>query len=626
MIDLKLVQKQPEVLAKALADRQSPLKVDEFLELDGRRRALLAEVESLKQQQNAASRQVAQIKREGGDASHMMEELGALSARIKALDVQTAEAKAAVENWLMGVPNIPDASVPVGKDETENVEVLRWGTPRQFDFDIRQHWELGGAALDFERATRLAGSRFALYMGWAARLDRALVNFFLDQHVKHEDYIEVCPPFMVNRATMTGTGQLPKFEEDLFKMPAWDYYLIPTAEVPLTNIHAGEVLDEADLPRAYCAATPCFRSEAGAAGKDTRGLIRLHQFTKVEMVRFAHPDDSFNQLEIMVGHARTLLEKLELPYRVITLCTGDMGFGSAKTYDLEVWLPAQNTYREISSCSNCIDFQARRADIRFKPKGGKSTYCHTLNGSGLPSRRTAASCCPRPWCPTWTAWKSSSLRARSSPQPNSESDKAVSLRGMPPFFVPVLRKTPGPPGKRAFLSCGGAGMQRGKGGDTCSAGRGAGGPPGAVCCGIGGAQAFLRTGRRKGPKRFARSRACQGVLQSLPSAGASGCAAGRGKAGHAAAVRSRIKKAACRVRGRPWSPPVAGGPAPRGVGAGGGSFKRGDYCFCTVMERAAGASGCLRGMTMVSTPFLWLALMFSTSASSARPIWRQKEP
>ena len=305
MIDLKLVQKQPEVLAKALADRQSPLKVDEFLELDGRRRALLAEVESLKQQQNAASRQVAQIKREGGDASHMMEELGALSARIKALDVQTAEAKAAVENWLMGVPNIPDASVPVGKDETENVEVLRWGTPRQFDFDIRQHWELGGAALDFERATRLAGSRFALYMGWAARLDRALVNFFLDQHVKHEDYIEVCPPFMVNRATMTGTGQLPKFEEDLFKMPAWDYYLIPTAEVPLTNIHAGEVLDEADLPRAYCAATPCFRSEAGAAGKDTRGLIRLHQFTKVEMVRFAHPDDSFNQLEIMVGHART---------------------------------------------------------------------------------------------------------------------------------------------------------------------------------------------------------------------------------------------------------------------------------------------------------------------------------
>ncbi|HJA78996.1 serine--tRNA ligase [uncultured Desulfovibrio sp.] len=392
MIDLKLVQKNPEVLAKALADRQSNLRVEDFLILDGRRRALLAEVESLKNQRNSASAQVAAIKREGGDASHMMEELGALSDRIKALDAQTAEAKAAVEDWLMGVPNIPDASTPVGKDESENPEVLRWGTPRSFDFPIREHWELGTqlGGLDFERATRLAGSRFSLYMGWAARLDRALVNFFLDEHVKHEDYIEVCPPFMVNRATMTGTGQLPKFEEDLFKLTDWGYYLIPTAEVPLTNIHAGEVLDEADLPRAYCAATPCFRSEAGSAGKDTRGLIRLHQFTKVEMVRFAHPDDSFHQLDVMVGHARNLLEKLELPYRVIALCTGDLGFGSAKTYDLEVWLPGQNTYREISSCSNCVDFQARRADIRFKPKGGKSTYAHTLNGSGLPTGRALA--------------------------------------------------------------------------------------------------------------------------------------------------------------------------------------------------------------------------------------------
>ena len=392
MIDLKLVQKNPEVLAKALADRQSNLRVEDFLILDGRRRALLAEVESLKNQRNSASAQVAAIKREGGDASHMMEELGALSDRIKALDAQTAEAKAAVEDWLMGVPNIPDVSTPVGKDESENPEVLRWGTPRSFDFPIREHWELGTqlGGLDFERATRLAGSRFSLYMGWAARLDRALVNFFLDEHVKHEDYIEVCPPFMVNRATMTGTGQLPKFEEDLFKLTDWGYYLIPTAEVPLTNIHAGEVLDEADLPRAYCAATPCFRSEAGSAGKDTRGLIRLHQFTKVEMVRFAHPDDSFHQLDVMVGHARNLLEKLELPYRVIALCTGDLGFGSAKTYDLEVWLPGQNTYREISSCSNCVDFQARRADIRFKPKGGKSTYAHTLNGSGLPTGRALA--------------------------------------------------------------------------------------------------------------------------------------------------------------------------------------------------------------------------------------------
>ncbi|WP_300774869.1 serine--tRNA ligase [uncultured Desulfovibrio sp.] len=392
MIDLKLVQKNPEVLAKALADRQSSLRVEDFLALDGRRRALLAEVEALKNQRNTASGQVAALKREGKDASHMMEELGALSDRIKALDAQTAEAKAAVEEWLMGVPNIPDATTPVGKDESENPEVLRWGTPRDFDFPVKEHWELGTAlgGLDFERATRLAGSRFALSLGWAARLDRALVNFFLDEHVRNEGYIEVCPPFMVNRATMTGTGQLPKFEEDLFKMPDWGYYLIPTAEVPLTNIHAGEVLDEADLPRGYCAATPCFRSEAGSAGKDTRGLIRLHQFTKVEMVRFAHPDDSFHQLDVMVGHARNLLEKMELPYRVITLCTGDLGFGSAKTFDLEVWLPGQNTYREISSCSNCMDFQARRADIRFKPKGGKSAYVHTLNGSGLPTGRALA--------------------------------------------------------------------------------------------------------------------------------------------------------------------------------------------------------------------------------------------
>ncbi|WP_297229316.1 serine--tRNA ligase [uncultured Desulfovibrio sp.] len=392
MIDLKLVQKNPEVLAKALADRQSSLRVEDFLALDGRRRALLAEVEALKNQRNTASGQVAALKREGKDASHMMEELGALSDRIKALDAQTAEAKAAVEEWLMGVPNIPDATTPVGKDESENPEVLRWGTPRDFDFPVKEHWELGTAlgGLDFERATRLAGSRFALSLGWAARLDRALVNFFLDEHVRNEGYIEVCPPFMVNRATMTGTGQLPKFEEDLFKMPDWGYYLIPTAEVPLTNIHAGEVLDEADLPRGYCAATPCFRSEAGSAGKDTRGLIRLHQFTKVEMVRFAHPDDSFHQLDVMVGHARNLLEKMELPYRVITLCTGDLGFGSAKTFDLEVWLPGQNTYREISSCSNCVDFQARRADIRFKPKGGKSAYVHTLNGSGLPTGRALA--------------------------------------------------------------------------------------------------------------------------------------------------------------------------------------------------------------------------------------------
>ncbi|WP_297672374.1 serine--tRNA ligase [uncultured Desulfovibrio sp.] len=392
MIDLKLVQKQPEVLGKALADRHSDLDVNDFLRLDARRRELLTEVESLKSRRNAASADVAAKKRAGEDASALLAELGKLSDRIKELDVETAQAKADVETWLMRVPNLPDASVPVGRDETENVEICRWGEPRAFDFPPREHGELGAAlgGLDFERAARLTGSRFVVELGWAARLERALVNFFLDRHTRHEGYIEVCPPYMVNRATMTGTGQLPKFEEDLFKLREADYYLIPTAEVPLTNLHAGETLDEADLPRAYCAATPCFRSEAGSAGKDTRGIIRMHQFTKVEMVRFAHPDDSFNQLEIMRGHACRLLELLELPYRVITLCTGDMGFSSAKTYDVEVWLPAQKTYREISSCSNCTDFQARRANIRFKPKGGKAAWLHTLNGSGLPTGRTMA--------------------------------------------------------------------------------------------------------------------------------------------------------------------------------------------------------------------------------------------
>ncbi|MBO6171515.1 MAG: serine--tRNA ligase [Desulfovibrio sp.] len=392
MIDLKLVQKQPEVLGKALANRHSDLDVNDFLRLDARRRELLTEVESLKSRRNAASADVAAKKRAGEDASALLAELGKLSDRIKELDVETAQARTDVETWLMRVPNLPDASVPVGRDETENVEVCRWGEPRNFDFPPREHGELGAAlgGLDFERAARLTGSRFVVELGWAARLERALVNFFLDRHTRHEGYIEVCPPYMVNRATMTGTGQLPKFEEDLFKLREADYYLIPTAEVPLTNLHAGETLDEADLPRAYCAATPCFRSEAGSAGKDTRGIIRMHQFTKVEMVRFAHPDDSFNQLEIMRGHACRLLELLELPYRVITLCTGDMGFSSAKTYDVEVWLPAQKTYREISSCSNCTDFQARRANIRFKPKGGKAAWLHTLNGSGLPTGRTMA--------------------------------------------------------------------------------------------------------------------------------------------------------------------------------------------------------------------------------------------
>lgn len=390
MIDLKLIQKNPDVLAKALAARHSTVDVAEFRALDATRRKLLAEVEALKGQRNTASAEVARLKRAGESADHMLAELGALSDRIKGLDAETEQAKAKVEAWLLTVPNIPHESVPEGKDEHDNVEVHRYGTPPVFDFPIKEHWELGTAlgGLDFERGGKLAGSRFTVYWRWAARLERALASFFLDVHTLEHDYVEIAPPLMVNRKTMTGTGQLPKFEEDLFRMEAWDYFLIPTAEVPLTNLHAGEVLDESALPLGYCAQTPCFRSEAGSYGKDTKGVIRQHQFTKVEMVRFAHPDDSYNQLELLRRNAETLLERLELPYRTIVLCTGDMGFGAAKTYDLEVWLPGQNTYREISSCSNCGDFQARRADIRFRPKGGKPAFVHTLNGSGLAVGRT----------------------------------------------------------------------------------------------------------------------------------------------------------------------------------------------------------------------------------------------
>ncbi|MBG3875737.1 serine--tRNA ligase [Desulfovibrio oxamicus] len=386
MLDLKLLQRSPEVVAKALADRGSSLDMAEFTALDERRRALLAEVEALKGERNKASGEVARMKRAGEDAAPLLERLSGLSDRIKDRDRETEEVKAAVNDWLLAVPNIPDASVPFGRSEADNPEVLRWGTPRAFTFTPKEHWEIGTAlgGLDFERAGKLAGSRFAVYRTWAARMERALANFFLDTHITEHGYTEIIPPFMANRKTLTGTGNLPKFEEDLFKLEGWDYFLIPTAEVPLTNLHADEMLEEAQLPISYAAMTPCFRSEAGSYGKDTRGLIRQHQFTKVEMVRFAHPERSFDELEKMRGHAEVLLQRLGLPYRVITLCTGDMGFSSTKTYDIEVWLPGQNAYREISSCSNCGDFQARRAGIRFRPAGGgKPEFAHTLNGSGL---------------------------------------------------------------------------------------------------------------------------------------------------------------------------------------------------------------------------------------------------
>ena len=391
MLDLKILQREPEKVAAALARRGSAIDVARFSDMDARRKALLTEVEQLKGERNSVSAEVGKRKRSGEDATPLIERMGAVNARIKELDDALENVQSVLKDWMLSVPNIPHASVPDGRDENDNVELHRFGKPKDFSFTPKEHWELGEQlkGLDFDRGAKLAGSRFVVYWRWAARMERALANFFLDVQTREHGYTEVSTPLMVNRESMTGTGQLPKFEEDLFKIENWDYYLIPTAEVTLTNLHAGEVMEESALPLAYTAQTPCFRSEAGSYGKDTRGLIRMHQFTKVEMVRYAHPDRSYEALEMMREHAEDLLQRLELPYRVITLCTGDMGFASAKTYDLEVWLPGQQKYREVSSCSNCEDFQARRANIRFRPNGGgKPEFVHTLNGSGLPVGRT----------------------------------------------------------------------------------------------------------------------------------------------------------------------------------------------------------------------------------------------
>lgn len=391
MLDVKFIRQFPDRVRKALEDRNAGLPLDAFLGLEESRRAVLQEVEGLKNSRNQASAEVARRKRGGEDASALLAELGGLSERIKALDARLKELDAQVQDWLMSAPNLPHDSVPVGASEADNPVVRTWGRPGEFPFPPLEHWDLGARlrGLDFERAARISGARFALATGWAARLERALINFMLDLHGEKHGYLETLPPFIVNRDSLVGTGQLPKFAKDLFKLEGWEYYLIPTAEVPLTNIHRGEILSEEDLPLAYMAYTPCFRSEAGSYGKDTRGLIRQHQFNKVELVRFVHPDTSYDQLELLAGHAEKVLQLLELPYRVITLCTGDLGFSAAKTYDLEVWLPGQQAYREISSCSNFEDFQARRADIRFRPAaGGKTAFVHTLNGSGLAVGRT----------------------------------------------------------------------------------------------------------------------------------------------------------------------------------------------------------------------------------------------
>jgi seryl-tRNA synthetase len=367
-------------------------ELQELAELESERRRLIPETENLKREQNVAGEAVARAKKEGRDPSPIFAENKARGRRIKEFEAELATVEERRDALLLELPNLPHESVPVGESADDNEEVHRWGSPPTFDFAPKAHWELGPALgiLDFDRATRMSGARFSVLMGAGARLERALINFMLELQVGEHGYTEVEPPFLVGGTALTGTGNLPKFEEDLFKVAGdWDLYLIPTAEVPLTNLHREEILDGRRLPLSYTAYTPCFRSEAGSYGADVRGLIRQHQFDKVELVKFATPDGSYDALEKLTRDAETVLERLGLPYRRVTLCTGDMGFAAAKTYDLEVWLPSQETYREISSCSNTESFQARRAQIRFRPEGkGKAQYAHTLNGSGLAVGRT----------------------------------------------------------------------------------------------------------------------------------------------------------------------------------------------------------------------------------------------
>jgi len=390
MLDLKYLRENLDEVERRLATRGGAVNLSAFRDLDRRRRDLLGETEALKAEKNRVSAVIGQTKDKGavqGEITRMKE----VSARIKSLDDDLKGVEEELQQLLLTVPNLPHEACPAGTNEADNREVRRWGVPRDFDFTPMPHWEIGEQLeiLDFERAGKLAGARFALYRGAGARLERALINFMLDLHTEGHKYIEILPPFMVNRESMTGTGQLPKFEDDLFHLEDPDYFLIPTAEVPVTNIHRDEILLAEQLPLAYTAFTPCFRKEAGSYGKDTRGLIRQHQFNKVELVKFVRPEESDAELEKLLDNAEEVLRRLELPYRVGDLCTGDLGFSAARTFDIEVWLPGQETYREISSCSNFRDFQARRAAIRFRrEEGGRPEFVHTLNGSGLAVGRT----------------------------------------------------------------------------------------------------------------------------------------------------------------------------------------------------------------------------------------------
>ncbi len=394
MLDIRVIRENPEKVKAAMKSRNKDMdaQVDRVLEIDAARRELMGKADALKAEQNAASKEIPRIKKEGGDISEIMSRMNEIKESVKKLDAELADLDAAQKSIMYEFPNIPHESVPIGKDDSENVEVRRWGEPTKFDFEPKAHWDIGAdlGILDPETAAKVTGTRFHFYKDLGARLERAIMNFFLNTHTAN-GYTEVFPPYMVNRASMTGTGQLPKFEEDAFKITNDDYFLIPTAEVPVTNMHRDEILDGTKLPIKYCAYSACFRAEAGSAGRDTRGLIRQHQFNKVELVKFANPENSYEELEKLTNDAERVLQLLGLPYRVVTLSTGDLGFSSAKTYDIEVWMPSYGRYVEISSCSNFEDFQARRASIRFKnsPKD-KAQLVHTLNGSGVAIGRTTA--------------------------------------------------------------------------------------------------------------------------------------------------------------------------------------------------------------------------------------------
>lgn len=393
MLDIKFVRENIDTVKTMLSNRHNKLSLDGFVDLEKKRREVLAETETLKAQRNTVSKQIGAMKKSGENADAMVAEMQAVGEKIAKLDAELKEIDGQLQDIMLSIPNMPKEDVPYGVDDSDNPEVRKHGEPTKFDFEPKAHWDIGEALdiIDSERAAKVTGARFTFYKGLGARLERALINFMMDLHATKHGYTEVLAPCIVNKDSMIGTGQLPKFAEDMFKLEGLDYYMVPTAEVPTTNYHREEILDGKNLPEHYCAYTACYRAEAGSAGRDTRGLIRQHQFNKVELIKFTKPEDSWNELEKMVDDAEDVLRILEIPYHVVLLCTGDMGFTSAKTYDIEVWMPAQNCYREISSCSNCLDFQARRAGIKFRrePKA-KPEFVHTLNGSGLAVGRTFA--------------------------------------------------------------------------------------------------------------------------------------------------------------------------------------------------------------------------------------------